>query len=248
MRVTSLPTALSVTEQAAVSHLKLAKEAHFVSVKNNIKLRDAYLLSQDEAKAADNGSTLDLERKKRRTTERQRNAGRKLSQLKQVGRAPVTRLQTTVAGVTHMWETKDEVELAYIAEGQSRFSQTIHIPVMEEWIVTLVGFAAEKETAQHILDGVFTFPSHCDPYLRKFLEAVRQPEALRRAGPISTTITLEDHITGWRRMKERTASVRSEMEFPTTWPQPTTKGWLRWTGCLGRFRTQSASLRHPINK
>jgi hypothetical protein len=48
-----------------------------------------------------------------------------------------------------MWETKDEVELAYIAESQSRFSQTIHTPAMEEWIMTLVGFAEEKETTQH---------------------------------------------------------------------------------------------------
>jgi hypothetical protein len=177
MRVTYIPDALSVTEHEAVSHLNVAKEAYFVSVMNNVKLRDAYLLSQDEAKVAANGSTVDIERKKRRTTKRQRDAGRKLSQLKQVNFSPVTKLQTTVDGVTHMWETKDEVELAYIAEGQSRFSQTIRTPAMEEWIVTLVGFAAEKETAQHILDGVFRIPSQCDPYLRKFLQAVRQPEA-----------------------------------------------------------------------
>jgi hypothetical protein len=118
MRFTSIPDTLSVTEHEAVSHLKAAKEAHFVSVKNNVQLRDAYLLSQDEAK----------ERKKFRITECQRDAGRKLSQLKQVNRSPVTKLQMTVDGVTHMWETKDEVKLAYIAEGQSRFSQTIHTP------------------------------------------------------------------------------------------------------------------------
>jgi hypothetical protein len=130
-----------------------------------------------------------------------------------VNRAPVTKLQTTAEGVTHIWETKGEVELAYISEGQSRFSQTIHTPAMADWIVDLVDFAAEKESVQHILDGSFRIPADCNPYLHKFLEAVRQPEAIRRVGPISTVITLKDHIKGWRRQKEHTASVRSELGF-----------------------------------
>jgi hypothetical protein len=61
-----------------------------------------------------------------------------------------------------------------------------------------------------MLDGVFTIRSQYDPYLRKCLAAVQQLEALRQAGPISTTTTMEDQFTGWQRMKERTASVRSE--------------------------------------
>jgi hypothetical protein len=112
-----------------------------------------------------------------------------------------------------MWETKDEVEMAYISEGQSRFFQTILTPAMADWIVDLVGFAAEKDAVHHILDGSFMIPRDCDPYLRKFLDAVRQPDVIQQEGPISTVITLEDHIQGWQRQKERTASVRSELGF-----------------------------------
>jgi hypothetical protein len=179
MRVTSIPNALTFTENEAVSHLQVAKLAHFASIKNNIDLRVPYLQSRDEAKAEANGSTVEIEREKRRTTESQRDSGRKLAQLKKLNRAPVMKLQTTTNGVTTMWETKDEVDLAYIAEGQSRFSQTIHTPAMAEWITNLVGFAAEKELAQDILDGTFELPKDCDPYLRQFIEVARMPDVIR---------------------------------------------------------------------
>jgi hypothetical protein len=112
-----------------------------------------------------------------------------------------------------MWETKDEVELAYITEGQRRFSQTIHTPAMAEWIVNCVGYTAEKEAARNILDGTFPIPPDCDPYLRKFLNAVRMPDVIRAAGPISSEITIKSHIQGWQNQKEQTASVRSELGF-----------------------------------
>jgi hypothetical protein len=35
------------------------------------------------------------------------------------------------------------------------------------------------------------------------------PEAVQRAGTIFTEISLQDHIRGWRRQKERTGSVRT---------------------------------------
>jgi hypothetical protein len=63
-----------------MSYLKDVKAAHYTSVTNHIKLQDAYLISRGEAKAEANGSTVEIEReKKRQTTERQRDAGRKLS-------------------------------------------------------------------------------------------------------------------------------------------------------------------------
>jgi hypothetical protein len=189
MCITAIPNVLTFPENEAISFLKAAKLAHNVSVKNDTALRQAYLQSRDEAHAEANGTTVEVEKKKRKTTESQRDAGCKFAQLKRVNRSPVTKLQTTTHGVTTMWETKDKVELAYIAERQSRFSQTVHTPAMDDWIIHLVGYAAEKESARHILDGTLQLPRDCDPcYLRKFLEAVRMPEVIRTAGPITTSI------------------------------------------------------------
>jgi hypothetical protein len=139
--ITAIPSALNFPENEAISFLKVAKLAHNISVKNDTALRQAYLQSRDEAHAEANGTTVVVVKKKRKTTESQRDAGRKLAQLKRVNRSPVTKLQTITHGVTTMWETKDEVELAYIAEGQSRFSQTVHMPAMDDWIIHLVGYA-----------------------------------------------------------------------------------------------------------
>jgi hypothetical protein len=205
--------ALTYNENKAVSHLKAAKLAHKSSVKNDADLRRAYLQSHEEAHAEANGTTVEVDQKKRRTTESQRDEGRKLAQLKKVNHAPMTKLQTTTDGVTTMWETKDEVELAYITEGQRQLSQTIHTLAMADYIISCVGYAVEKEAARDILDGTFPIPPDWDPYLRKFLNAVRMPDIIRAADPISSEITIKSHIQGWRRQKEQTASVRSELGF-----------------------------------
>jgi hypothetical protein len=213
MRITNLRNDLTFTAIEVASFLKTAKAAHKASITNDADLRYAYFQSRDKAHAEANGTTVEIERKKRKTTERQRDNGRKLPQLKRVNRSPVTKLQTTTDGITTLWETKDEVELAYIADGQSRFSQTIHTPAMYKWVINSIGYAAENEDAQHLLNGTLPIPLNCDPYLRKLLYAVRMPDIIRAAGPISTSITIEDHIKGWRRQKERIASVRSELGF-----------------------------------
>jgi hypothetical protein len=173
MRITGIPNALTFNEIEATSHLKAVKLVHNASVKNDVALRQAYVQSHDEAQAEAKGTTIEIERKKLKMTESQRNAGHKLAQLKRVNRFPVTKLQTTTNGVITMWETKNEVALAYIAEGQSRFSQTIHTPAMDEWIIIFVSYAAEKKPALHILNGTFQIPQDCNPYLKKFLDAVR---------------------------------------------------------------------------
>jgi hypothetical protein len=144
VRITQIRNALTYTEIEATSYLQAAKTSHKASIKKDAELRHAYLQRRDEAHAEANGTISEIERKKRKTTESQRDDGRKLAQLKRVNRSPVTKLQTTTNGITTMWETKDEVELAYIAEGQSGFSQTIHTPAMDEWIINLIEYAAEK--------------------------------------------------------------------------------------------------------
>jgi hypothetical protein len=63
MRATSIPNALSFNEHDTVSCLQAAKAAHYISVSNNMKLRDAYLITRDEAQAEANGSTVEIERK-----------------------------------------------------------------------------------------------------------------------------------------------------------------------------------------
>jgi hypothetical protein len=85
---------------------------------------------------------------------------------------------------------------------------------MQPWILELVGYAAKKPAAQDILEGSFEIPTTFDPHLGILRNALRMPEFVRQAGTtIYTDISLQDHIQGWRRQKERTGSVRTALGF-----------------------------------
>jgi hypothetical protein len=49
--------------------------------------------------------------------------------------------------------------------------------------------------------------------MRKVLEYLRMPACVIKEGPIDSTLSVADHIQGWKKQKERTASVRSDLSF-----------------------------------
>jgi hypothetical protein len=63
MKATNTMDALTHDENESVSRLKQAHSAHASSLKHDRQLRDAYLTTQDEAKAEANGTTLEAEQK-----------------------------------------------------------------------------------------------------------------------------------------------------------------------------------------
>jgi hypothetical protein len=214
MRATNIRNALMFDENESVARLKQAQAAHVTNIKHDRDLRDSYLQSQDEAKANANSTTVELERSKRHTTEKQRQQGRRLATLKQSRKELVVKLHSTTDGISTTWEEKDNLERVSVQENQQRFSQTAATPPMQQWILDLVGYAAEKPAANEILDGTFEIPPATDPYLvARLLNALRMPDSVRQAGTIPTTITIADHIRGWRQQKERTGSVRTDLRF-----------------------------------
>jgi hypothetical protein len=96
---------------------------------------------------------------------------------------------------------------------ERRFSQSEQTPPMKQNILDMIGLYAEKEGAEQILSGTFIPPQDCDPYLRDLIDEMRMEDRVRAAGPIPTTISLQEHQQGWKKQKERTASVRSGLSF-----------------------------------
>ena len=84
---------------------------------------------------------------------------------------------------------------------------------MDPALTDLVGFSAEKDGARDILAGTFECPPNTDPYMRLLLDAMRMPNVVTEAGIIAPLVTLDEHRSGWRKEKERTASVRTELTF-----------------------------------
>jgi hypothetical protein len=163
MRTTNVMDALTHDENEAVSRLKQARVAHIQSIKQDHQLRDAYLISRDQAKADANGTTIKVGKAKRRTTEKQREQGHKLAHLKQKRQNPVIKLLLTRAGIASSWETKDDLERVSIQENQRRFSQTTATPPMQPWILELMGYAGDQPAATAIIDGTFDIPAQIDP-------------------------------------------------------------------------------------
>jgi hypothetical protein len=167
MRTTNVMDALTHDEDEAVSRLKQARVAHIQSIQQDHQLRDAYLISRDQAKADANGTTIEVEKAKSWTTEKQLKQGRKLAHLKQKRHNPVVKLLSTEAGIASSWETKDDLEGISIQENQCRFPQTAATPPMQPWILELVGYAGDQPAATAILDGTFAIPAHIDPYFAR---------------------------------------------------------------------------------
>jgi hypothetical protein len=198
------------------SHIKLqaAKREHRDICKSAWTLRESHLDDLDAAKAQANGTSIPIEEKKRKTVERQRISGRNLRRIKKTTKTPVTKVfSTNDDSVRTEHVTKSEIEGAFVDENLSRFSQTNATPPMDDWITDRVGYCAELEGGQEILDGTFDIPATCDPYLILLINGMRMPEKVRQMEPISTNISTEDHKSGWRKQKERTASARSDLGF-----------------------------------
>jgi hypothetical protein len=81
-------------------------------------------------------------------------------------------------------------------------------PLLEE-----VGYLADGAAVEAILAGTYIIPADVDGSTRKFIVALRMPEAIRQLGLVSTAISLEDHKRGWRRQKEGKASEPSGLSF-----------------------------------
>jgi hypothetical protein len=176
--------------------------------------RDEHLDELDKAKAAKNKSTQEKEKKQRKEIERQQKLSRVVQALRNKTRNAVTKIFfTTEDGDRTECTTKDSMEQACITENERRFSQTEGTPPMQDDILELVGLLAEKEGADQILNGTFEPPIDCDPYLKELMEEMRMDDRTRAAGPIPATISKEEHQSGWKKQKERTASVSSGLAF-----------------------------------
>ena len=73
-------------------------------------------------------------------------------------------------------------------EGEERFSQTETSPPVDPALTEEFGFCAEKAAAKAVLEGTHDLSSIENPYVRKFLEYVRQPNRIvNNGGQIGTS-------------------------------------------------------------
>ena len=84
---------------------------------------------------------------------------------------------------------------------------------MQPNLIDRIGLYAEKDGAEQILAGTFEFPEDGDPYRKEMVEEMRMEDRVREAGPLPTGISRTEHNNGWKKQKERTASVTAGLSF-----------------------------------
>ena len=213
MKATGNPDALTYSKELVDILVKQSTDKYNISCREADQLEQSFLLTLDEAKAEVNQTSIETETAKRKAIENQREAGRALARMKKTERPRVSKVYFTKEGQRIECTKKEEIEEACTYENRRRFSQVKDTPPMQQEITRLVGFFAEKDFASDILEGTADLSIIQDRYLKLVLEFMRQPKIIQDCGLLSGTISIEEHIKGWKKQKRKTSSERSSLEF-----------------------------------
>ena len=114
------------------------------------------------------------------------------------------------------YNDKQGMEQAMVDENSRRFSQASNTPFVQEPLALKVGQYGEGQGAAEILEGNFQIPEGTDPWAAKMIPHLQRPEAVTNADPHSLPsqyITVDEHVSGWEKQRENTASGKSVLGF-----------------------------------
>ena len=176
--------------------------------KDQWALREAFERKQDERIAKAKGTSISTQQQLRRHTRQVRSQFSNVRQI--VGSKSKTALYSVEYqdqhGQTLECFTRRDIELACANEGQRRFTQAQFTPFLQGSLLRDLGFLANQEATDHILNGTYVCDNDVEPYTRMFIQELQiQHNTLDL--PVITGLTSTDHhISGWKRMNASTSS------------------------------------------
>ena len=214
MAKTGVWHAFSVDDEEAEHNVKIAHRNYGVAKKDAVVWRDDFLFSMAVAKAAKNRTSVDHEPKQLTRVEGQKNQARNVKQmLKKLGNPSTTKLYYTSEGVRTECTDKISMEQACIAENIARFSPAETTPPMTEPLVTDLGYLADTEAAQRILDGTYDIPPGLDPYAALLIHELRMPASIRNSPFVTSRVETSEHQQGWNKQKETISADPDGLTF-----------------------------------
>jgi len=106
--------------------------------------------------------------------------------------------------------TRPTLELACLAEAGRRFTQANTTPCFQPPIWGIFGdLGVQCQAFDQVLEGTFTPPSTCDPFMKKVLEHLKRPSQVQQI----TQPSLSEYIYGWQRSREETSLSYSSIHF-----------------------------------
>lgn len=178
-------------------------------------LRKEYLTSKlqqaIESKNEENASRL----QEMLRNEAQKKAWRHIHRVtKPTRNASATRVEVPQPqGPPKVCETKKEVEDAIAEENSSRFSLADSAPIYQGALFDLLGYSADTETAEQILQGTWVPPPGTHPATLLLLEEIARIWKKMEDGEVSIVISPDDFEYYWKRVKEKMSSSYSGLHF-----------------------------------
>ena len=108
---------------------------------------------------------------------------------------------------------KEEIEDGIHEEIMKRFARADGAPICHGPLYDLLGYCADTEAAEQILEGTFVPPPGTDGPTLVILEEISRIWKKLGDGEVELTVTQEDYQHYWRRVKERIASSYSGLHF-----------------------------------
>eukprot|EP00978_Attheya_sp_CCMP212_P042826 scaffold268231_cov51-Attheya_sp.AAC.1 len=124
----------------------------------------------------------------------------------------VKEIEVMVDGESIVCSNETEVVSAITENNVARFNLTIHTPLMQTTMTTLLGYMADTKTAEQILDGSFVPPDSLDFHTQRKVLLLQQPTE-ENLPLINTTITKEDFQDYWEKANEKISSSWSQLHF-----------------------------------
>jgi hypothetical protein len=207
MSKTRIRDALSSDLEQAEILLKEAGKAYKEARKSAGVWRNDFLDNLAKAKAEKKRTETAKELKSLVQVEKQRRQARNIKRMRgKLGSGQVTKVyQTDEDGSTKVCDTRTTMIKAFFKENNSRFSQTESTPPMQSPLVEDLGYLAETEMAEQILEGSYEPTKELDHYAQELIHELRRPESVRKKGDITILATSEEHAQGWKKTKEKSA-------------------------------------------
>ena len=86
-------------------------------------------------------------------------------------------------------------------------------PFLVDPFLSQLGYMANTQAAQDIINGCFDIPAGTDPYAAELIGALAIPDYIQALGPVPLHISLEENTMAWKSQKERTGSEPSSPSF-----------------------------------
>jgi hypothetical protein len=214
LRKSGIWDAFSYSKEGVETKLAEAHKKYRVAKKNAVVWRDEFMVTLADARAEKNNTSQEQELKLlRRGTDQKTQARNVKRMLKKLGQNATTKLYYTSDGNRIECTDKASMEDACIAENTSRFSQAEGTPPMTEPLVSELGYLADTDAAESILNGNYDIPEGLDPYAALLISELRMPTSIRNAALVAPCVTTEDHSQGWKKQKESISADPDGLTF-----------------------------------